>query len=264
MIYSRGPRCFGSPRATRTLSLPKLTLLVILTWWQVSGSGPAAAPPGGLPARWRADWDLAADVIQSLSHLNGTKRKLDADQSLLSHHLHHIVNDGRPGLRELWRIDSPCCCGCNVVTDRKAFWMLLMLTADCSLNLPVVGGAQWTSSISDVRSFQPAWTPFLESFGSFIHHLVTSAPQVLKTHLLLFRLPQQRSEFGFDVYRQLPPVRAKRLESVLQTQESSRDQRDWRWDWEKTWKKREDGETEEKRRRGWVGWGGTKWDSESH
>lgn len=136
MIYSRGPRCFGSPRATRTLSLPKLTLLVILTWWQVSGSGPAAAPPGGLPARWRADWDLAADVIQSLSHLNGTKRKLDADQSLLSHHLHHIVNDGRPGLRELWRIDSPCCCGCNVVTDRKAFWMLLMLTADCSLKSP--------------------------------------------------------------------------------------------------------------------------------
>ncbi|TWW72065.1 RNA polymerase II-associated protein 1 [Takifugu flavidus] len=53
-----------------------------------------------------------------------------------------------------------------------------------------------------------------------------AAAQVLKTHLLLFRLPQRHSEFGFDVYDQLPPIRAKRLENILQTQESSSDQRD--------------------------------------
>uniref|UniRef100_H3DIW6 RNA polymerase II associated protein 1 n=1 Tax=Tetraodon nigroviridis TaxID=99883 RepID=H3DIW6_TETNG len=45
--------------------------------------------------------------------------------------------------------------------------------------------------------------------------------EVLKTHLLLFRLPQQRSELGFDLYDRLPPVRAKRLESVLGTQDGS-------------------------------------------
>lgn len=91
------------------------------------------------------------------------QRRHLADQSLLSHHLHYIVNNGRTGLRELWWIDCPCLCGCAVVTDRKAFWMLLMLTTDWSLNLPVGVGAQQTSSICDVGSFKPTWTLFLES-----------------------------------------------------------------------------------------------------
>lgn len=185
---------------------------------------------------------------------------LGGDQSLLSHHLHPTVNNGRTGLRELWRIDCPRLCGCAVVTDRKAFWVLLILTADCSLNLPVGVGAQQTASICDVGSFKSTWTPIVESlFGSFSHHLVTFAPQVLKTHLLLFRLPQQHSEFGFNMYDQLPPIRAKRLESVLQTQESSNDQRDWRWDWEKTWEKREDGEQVKQKRRGGSDSGGGDW-----
>ncbi|KAM6973072.1 RNA polymerase II-associated protein 1 [Aplochiton taeniatus] len=43
--------------------------------------------------------------------------------------------------------------------------------------------------------------------------------KVLRSHLLLFRLPQQHSELGFDTYEQLPPIRARCLESVLGTQE---------------------------------------------
>uniref|UniRef100_A0A673C599 RNA polymerase II associated protein 1 n=1 Tax=Sphaeramia orbicularis TaxID=375764 RepID=A0A673C599_9TELE len=34
--------------------------------------------------------------------------------------------------------------------------------------------------------------------------------EVLRNHLLLFRLPQQHSESEFDTYEQLPPIRAKR------------------------------------------------------
>uniref|UniRef100_A0A8C1WNK5 RNA polymerase II associated protein 1 n=1 Tax=Cyprinus carpio TaxID=7962 RepID=A0A8C1WNK5_CYPCA len=39
--------------------------------------------------------------------------------------------------------------------------------------------------------------------------------EVLKNHLLLFRLPQQNSELGFSTYEQLPPIRARRLESIV-------------------------------------------------
>uniref|UniRef100_A0A8C2DI55 RNA polymerase II-associated protein 1-like n=1 Tax=Cyprinus carpio TaxID=7962 RepID=A0A8C2DI55_CYPCA len=39
--------------------------------------------------------------------------------------------------------------------------------------------------------------------------------EVLKNHLLLFRLPQQNLELGFSTYEQLPPIRARRLESIV-------------------------------------------------
>ncbi|XP_061650086.1 RNA polymerase II-associated protein 1 isoform X1 [Phyllopteryx taeniolatus] len=39
--------------------------------------------------------------------------------------------------------------------------------------------------------------------------------EVLKKHLLLFRLPKQDSQLGFDMYHQLPPIRAKYLESIV-------------------------------------------------
>lgn len=39
--------------------------------------------------------------------------------------------------------------------------------------------------------------------------------QVLKDHLLLFRLPRDDSPLGFHTYDELPPIRAKRLERVL-------------------------------------------------
>nr|XP_020446761.1 RNA polymerase II-associated protein 1 [Monopterus albus]XP_020446762.1 RNA polymerase II-associated protein 1 [Monopterus albus]XP_020446763.1 RNA polymerase II-associated protein 1 [Monopterus albus] len=45
--------------------------------------------------------------------------------------------------------------------------------------------------------------------------------KVLRTHLLLFRLPHQQSEIGFNMYEQLPPIRAKLLESILGLQDSS-------------------------------------------
>uniref|UniRef100_A0A671N8Y1 RNA polymerase II-associated protein 1-like n=1 Tax=Sinocyclocheilus anshuiensis TaxID=1608454 RepID=A0A671N8Y1_9TELE len=42
--------------------------------------------------------------------------------------------------------------------------------------------------------------------------------KVLKNHLLLFQLPQQNSELGFSIYEQLPPIRARRLESIVGTE----------------------------------------------
>lgn len=55
---------------------------------------------------------------------------------------------------------------------------------------------------------------------------ILSFLQILKNHLLLFRMPQQHSESGFDTYEQLPPFRAKRLESVLGLQDGSEDKVD--------------------------------------
>nr|XP_057946974.1 RNA polymerase II-associated protein 1 isoform X3 [Doryrhamphus excisus] len=39
--------------------------------------------------------------------------------------------------------------------------------------------------------------------------------EVLKNHLLFFRLPKRDSKLGFDTYDQLPPIRAKYLDSVV-------------------------------------------------
>uniref|UniRef100_A0A673Z4D2 RNA polymerase II associated protein 1 n=1 Tax=Salmo trutta TaxID=8032 RepID=A0A673Z4D2_SALTR len=46
----------------------------------------------------------------------------------------------------------------------------------------------------------------------------SQAQGVLRSHLLLFRLPQKDAELGFNTYDQLPPIRQRRLESVLGTQ----------------------------------------------
>uniref|UniRef100_A0A8C7KXQ3 RNA polymerase II associated protein 1 n=1 Tax=Oncorhynchus kisutch TaxID=8019 RepID=A0A8C7KXQ3_ONCKI len=45
--------------------------------------------------------------------------------------------------------------------------------------------------------------------------------EVLRSHLLLFRLPQKDAELGFNTYDQLPSIRQRRLESVLGTQGTS-------------------------------------------
>ncbi|XP_062863836.1 RNA polymerase II-associated protein 1 isoform X2 [Trichomycterus rosablanca] len=45
--------------------------------------------------------------------------------------------------------------------------------------------------------------------------------EVLRSHMLLFRLPQQHSELGFSTYQQLPPIRARRLQSIVGTEEGS-------------------------------------------
>ncbi|KAL0969305.1 hypothetical protein UPYG_G00225320 [Umbra pygmaea] len=39
--------------------------------------------------------------------------------------------------------------------------------------------------------------------------------EVLRRHLLLFRLPQKDAEMGFDTFDQLPPIRQRKLETVL-------------------------------------------------
>ncbi|XP_047467804.1 RNA polymerase II-associated protein 1 [Mugil cephalus] len=61
---------------------------------------------------------------------------------------------------------------------------------------------------------------------SMLRKIYYLTDEVLRNHLLLFRLPQQTSELGFDTYEQLPPIRAKRLESVLGVQDSSDDKGD--------------------------------------
>ncbi|XP_068195704.1 RNA polymerase II-associated protein 1 isoform X2 [Antennarius striatus] len=57
---------------------------------------------------------------------------------------------------------------------------------------------------------------------SMLRKIYYLTDEVLRNHLLLFRLPQQHSEFGFSVYDQLPPIRAKRLESILRQQDSDK------------------------------------------
>ncbi|KAG7472962.1 hypothetical protein JOB18_033164 [Solea senegalensis] len=49
---------------------------------------------------------------------------------------------------------------------------------------------------------------------------------VLKNHMLLFHLPQQQADFGFDLYEQLPAIREKRLQTVLGLQNSGEDKGD--------------------------------------
>ncbi|XP_055086988.1 RNA polymerase II-associated protein 1 [Periophthalmus magnuspinnatus] len=58
---------------------------------------------------------------------------------------------------------------------------------------------------------------------SMLRKIFYLTDEVLKKHLLLFRLPQQQSDCGFDLYEQLPPIRARRLEQVLRPQEPSND-----------------------------------------
>ncbi|KAM6912894.1 RNA polymerase II-associated protein 1 [Xenentodon cancila] len=61
---------------------------------------------------------------------------------------------------------------------------------------------------------------------SMLRKIYYLTDEVLRNHLLLFRLPQQHLQLGFDMYAQLPPIRAKRLESVLGLPDSSCDKGD--------------------------------------
>ncbi|XP_029316428.1 LOW QUALITY PROTEIN: RNA polymerase II-associated protein 1 [Cottoperca gobio] len=63
---------------------------------------------------------------------------------------------------------------------------------------------------------------------SMLRKIYYLTDEVLRNHLLLFRLPQQKSEFGFDMFEKLPPIRAKRLESILRLQDRSDDKGDGR------------------------------------
>uniref|UniRef100_A0A3Q3WTG5 Uncharacterized protein n=1 Tax=Mola mola TaxID=94237 RepID=A0A3Q3WTG5_MOLML len=48
---------------------------------------------------------------------------------------------------------------------------------------------------------------------SMLRKIYYLTDEVLRKHLLLFRLPQPHSELCFDMYDQLPPIRARRLET---------------------------------------------------
>ncbi|XP_061599739.1 RNA polymerase II-associated protein 1 [Cololabis saira] len=61
---------------------------------------------------------------------------------------------------------------------------------------------------------------------SMLRKIYYLTDEVLRNHLLLFRLPQQHSQLGFDTYAQLPPIRAKRLERVVGLHASSYDKGD--------------------------------------
>uniref|UniRef100_A0A3P8TYU8 RNA polymerase II associated protein 1 n=1 Tax=Amphiprion percula TaxID=161767 RepID=A0A3P8TYU8_AMPPE len=61
---------------------------------------------------------------------------------------------------------------------------------------------------------------------SMLRKIYYLTDEMLKNHLLLFRLPQQQSELGFNTYEQLPPIRAKRLANVVGLQDSSNDKGD--------------------------------------
>uniref|UniRef100_A0A087XIT2 RNA polymerase II associated protein 1 n=1 Tax=Poecilia formosa TaxID=48698 RepID=A0A087XIT2_POEFO len=56
---------------------------------------------------------------------------------------------------------------------------------------------------------------------SMLRKIYYLTDEVLKNHLLLFRLTQQHLQLGFDMYEQLPAIRAKRLETVLCLQDDS-------------------------------------------
>ncbi|KAM4724234.1 RNA polymerase II-associated protein 1 [Anableps anableps] len=58
---------------------------------------------------------------------------------------------------------------------------------------------------------------------SMLRKIYYLADEVLRNHLLLFRLPRQHLQLGFDMYEQLPPIRAKRLETVLGLQDDKGD-----------------------------------------
>ncbi|KAM4540782.1 RNA polymerase II-associated protein 1 isoform 2-T2 [Fundulus diaphanus] len=58
---------------------------------------------------------------------------------------------------------------------------------------------------------------------SMLRKIYYLTDEVLRNHLLLFRLPRQDLQLGFDMYEQLPPIRAKRLAAVLGLQDDKGD-----------------------------------------
>ncbi|KAM9787548.1 RNA polymerase II-associated protein 1 isoform 1-T2 [Syngnathus typhle] len=50
---------------------------------------------------------------------------------------------------------------------------------------------------------------------SMLKKIYYMTDEVLKKHMLLFRMPKQNSQLGFEMYDHLPPTRAKHLENVV-------------------------------------------------
>uniref|UniRef100_A0ACB8G4H9 Uncharacterized protein n=1 Tax=Sphaerodactylus townsendi TaxID=933632 RepID=A0ACB8G4H9_9SAUR len=49
---------------------------------------------------------------------------------------------------------------------------------------------------------------------TMLHKTWLLADEVLKSHLLYYKLPNKDSPIGFDLYEQLPPIRLKYLHMV--------------------------------------------------
>lgn len=88
----------------------------------------------------------------------------------------------------------------------------------------------YVAALSHVNSFifsQDAAAQEVETARhSMLRKIYYLTDEVLRSHLLLFRLPQHHLQLGFDMYEQLPPIRAKRLERVLGLQDGSVDKGD--------------------------------------
>lgn len=84
---------------------------------------------------------------------------------------------------------------------------VLYVVALCHVNSFVFSQDAAAKEIEDARQ-------------SMLRKIYFLTNEVLKDHLLLFRLPRDDSESGFDTYDQLPPIRAKRLQEVLRLGES--------------------------------------------
>ncbi|MGH0184471.1 UNVERIFIED_CONTAM: hypothetical protein FKN15_015059 [Acipenser sinensis] len=69
--------------------------------------------------------------------------------------------------------------------------------------------------------------------------------EVLRTHLLLFKLPRVDSELGFEMYEQLPPIRDKRLSTVLGRDGGAVCEREREGEREELWEGGREGGTEE-------------------
>ncbi|KAG9336327.1 hypothetical protein JZ751_002674, partial [Albula glossodonta] len=64
-------------------------------------------------------------------------------------------------------------------------------------------------------TLRQAWCPVLYVVAlAHLNAFIFSQDPAQQTHLLLFKLPQQGSELGFDTYDHLPPIRARRLGAV--------------------------------------------------
>lgn len=110
--HSRGR--WATPEASGVSDLPQLQALVAQSHqnafsprhsylmagkWEWSCSCTPRSPARSQSCTLKSRPRLSSRSYPVFVRLNGAKTKLGGDQSLLSHHLHHIVNNGRTGLR---------------------------------------------------------------------------------------------------------------------------------------------------------------------
>lgn len=96
---------------------------------------------------------------------------------------------------------------------RQAWCPVLYVVALCHLNAFIFSQNAAAQEVEAART-------------SMLRKIYYLTDEVLKKHLLLFRLPQQHLECGFELYEDLPPIRAKHLKRVLGSQQGNEDKTD--------------------------------------